>query len=211
MPADAIYLLRHGDSRRDKVRRYIGQSDEPLNANGRRQALAWQQAFRDRCLSRIYCSDLVRSRETARIIAEGRGELVQPLAGLREIDLGTWDGLAVDEVRSRYPGEYRRRGEEPVAYRTPGGESFADLAERVLPLFEEIVHSLSGTVLIVGHAGVNRVILCHILALPLERLFQLGQEYGCLNIIEPGAQGFYLRGMNLGMMGSLSQTSAGRK
>ena len=206
MPPDTIFLLRHGDSSRDRVRRYIGQSDEPLNDHGRVQAIAWQHAFRDLCLSRVFCSDLIRSRETAQIIAEGGSVTVQPLAGLREIGLGAWDGLAVDEVRCRYPGEYRKRGEEPVAYRTPGGESFADLADRVIPLFEEIVRSMSGNVVIVGHAGVNRVILCHVLGLPLERLFRLGQDYGCLNVIEPGLQGFCLRGMNLGVidMGDLT-------
>lgn len=200
MPPDTIFLLRHGDSSRDRVRRYIGQDDEPLNPNGRMQAIAWRHAFRDLSLHRILCSDLMRSHETARIIAEQRIEIVQPLAGLREIDLGAWDGLAIDEVRCRYPGEYRKRGEEPVAYRTPGGESFADLADRVIPLFEEIVRSMSGNVVIVGHAGVNRVILCHVLGLPLERLFRLGQDYGCLNVIEPGLQGFCLRGMNLGVI-----------
>jgi probable phosphoglycerate mutase len=196
MPPDTVYLLRHGDSGRDTIRRYIGQSDEPLNANGRMQAMAWQQAFRDICLSRIYCSDLIRSLETARIIADGRGEPVQPLAGLREIDLGAWDGLEIDEVRRRYPDEYRKRGEEPVDYRTPGGESFGDLADRVVPLFEEVVASMSSTVLIVGHAGVNRVILCHLLGMPLSNLFRLEQGYGCLNILEHATDSWVVRRVN---------------
>jgi len=198
MPPDTtVYLLRHGDSSRDMVHRYIGQSDEPLNVNGRMQAMAWQHTFRDLPLHRILCSDLIRSIETARIIADGRSELVQPLAGLREIDLGAWDGLAVDEVRRRYPDEYRKRGEEPAVYRTPDGESFADLADRVIPLFEKIVHSMSGNVLIVGHAGVNRIILCHILGLSLTRLFRVGQDYGCLNVLQYSAGSWTVRRVNI--------------
>jgi broad specificity phosphatase PhoE len=61
---------------------------------------------------------------------------------------------------------YERRGASPADYRPPGGESFNDLAARVLPLFEEIVHDSTGNLLIVGHAVDNRIILCHLLNLP---------------------------------------------
>jgi probable phosphoglycerate mutase len=103
---------------------------------------------------------------------------------LREIDLGELDGLPVDEVKSRFPGELQRRGENFVTYRPPGGESFADVHARVVPLCEKIVQRAKGNVLIVGHAGVNRVILCHLLAIPLAHLFRLGQDYGSLSIID---------------------------
>ena len=192
-----IYLLRHGDSRQDEIKRYIGQADLPLNKEGRAQASCWQQKLAHISLGRIFCSDLSRSLETARIIAEGRSEPVQPLHKLREINLGAWDGLSFDDVKRLYPSEYERRGADMVTYRPPGGECFADLAARVVPLFVEIVRGSSGNLLIVGHAGVNMVIICHILGIPLENLFRIRQDYGCMNVIDFDSHGMRLLKMNM--------------
>jgi probable phosphoglycerate mutase len=192
-----VFLLRHGDSRQDKIKRYIGQADIPLNAEGRAQAFCWQQKLAHIPLERIFCSDLSRSIETARIIAEGRSESVQPLHKFREINLGAWDGLSFDDVQRLYPSEYERRGADMVTYRTPGGECFADLAARVIPLFVEIVRGSSGNLLIVGHSGVNMVIISHILGMPLENLFRIRQDYGCMNVIDFDSHGMRLRKMNL--------------
>lgn len=201
-PTCTIYLLRHGDSRQDEIKRYIGQSDLPLNDAGRAQASCWQQELAPISLERIFCSDLSRSLETARIIAEGRSEPVQPLHKLREINLGAWDGLPFDDVQRLYPTEYERRGAAMVTYRTPGGECFADLAARVVPLFVEIVRGSSGNLLFVGHSGVNMVIICHILGMPLENLFRIRQDYACMNIIDFGNKGMRLRKMNIAHIGS---------
>jgi probable phosphoglycerate mutase len=197
--AGIIYLLRHGDSRQDEIKRYIGQADLPLNAEGRAQAACWQKKLAHIAMERIFCSDLSRSIESARIIAGGRSESVQPLHKLREINLGAWDGLSFDDVRRLYPDEYERRGANMVTYRSPGGECFADLAARVVPLFVEIVAGSSGNLLIVGHAGVNMVIICHILGMPLENLFRIRQDYGCMNIIEFDSHGMRLQTMNLAL------------
>lgn len=192
-----VFLMRHGDIRQDNVRRYIGQADIELNATGRAQAISWRTELANIPLKRIYCSDLCRSHETACIIAEGRSAPVQPLSKLREINMGAWDGQAMDDVRSHYAGEYEKRGSDMVYYRPPAGECFADVAARVIPLFEEIVRNTTGNLLIVGHAGVNRVILSHILGMPLDNLFRLRQDYACLNVIDCGRDGMRLREMNL--------------
>jgi probable phosphoglycerate mutase len=192
-----IHLLRHGDTRRDRVKRYIGQADLPLNEAGRAQAEFWRGQLAGRQFERILCSDLVRSYETASIIAREHPAPVQALPRFREIALGAWDGLAVDEVRELYPGEYEKRGSDLVYYRPPAGECFADVAARVIPLFEEIVRTSQGDLLVVGHAGVNRVLLCHLLGMPLANLFRLGQDYACLNLIEHRAGGASVLGMNI--------------
>jgi probable phosphoglycerate mutase len=197
-----VYLLRHGDIRQDDIRRYIGQADIELNANGRAQALSWRSELSTIPLKRVYCSDLCRSHETACIIAEGRSIPVQSLTKLREINLGAWDGLAMNDVRCHYAGEYEKRGSDMVYYRPPAGECFADVAARVIPLFEEIVRNLSGNLLIVGHAGVNRVILSHLLGMPLDNIFRLPQDYGCLNVIDCDRERTRLREINLDYQGA---------
>lgn len=196
----SLYLLRHGDCRQDDIKRYLGQADLPLNDVGRFQARSWQRELTGIPLQRIFCSDLSRSFETACIIAEGQECEVQPLPRLREIHLGAWDGLPMAEVRRRYPTEFHKRGAELVSYRPPGGECFADVAARVVPLFEEIVHGVAGQVLIVAHSGVNMVLLCHVLGLPLANLMRLRQDYGGLNLFECTPRGLRLLGMNLGSL-----------
>ncbi|MFA7406118.1 MAG: histidine phosphatase family protein, partial [Pelobacteraceae bacterium] len=119
------------------------------------------------------------------------------LPGLREIDLGGWDGVPISEVRQRFPNEYERRGANLIGYRPPGGESFADLSARVLPVFENTVSIAGNNLLIVGHAGVNRVLLCHLLGIPPANLFRLEQEYGCLNIMRRTAGAWVVRRVNI--------------
>jgi probable phosphoglycerate mutase len=193
-----VCLLRHGDCRSDSVKRFLGQADPPLNDRGRAQAEAWQPQFSALRFEKIYASDLCRCAETAAILARGQSCQVQHLAELREIDLGSWEGLAMTEVRRRYPADFEKRGENLLSYRTPGGENFLDLAARVIPLFDELVCEGQGQLLIVAHSGVNRVLLSHILGLPLSNLFRLRQDYAGLNLIEISAQGLNLVGMNLG-------------
>ena len=78
------------------------------------------------------------------------------------------------------------RKKDPARYRSPGGgESIAALAERVLPAFEKIrKEHVGGDFVIVDHGAVNRVILAHALGLDLNRIFNIQQDYGCLNIID---------------------------
>ena len=192
-----VYLLRHGDSRIDSVRRFIGQSESSLNEAGRLQAEWWNQELAGIPFSGFYCSALQRSIETARIIAQPQYASVTIQPGLNEIDLGSWDGMPISEVKRRFPLEYHQRGADLAGYRPPSGESFADLSARVVPTFEKIIQHSGGNLLIVGHAGVNRVILCHLLGMPLANIFHLGQEYGCLNILEYSRISVVIRRLNI--------------
>lgn len=192
-----IYLLRHGAVEGHEERRFIGQFDLPLCENGLRQVRWWQKALADISFDRIFCSDLTRSCDTARIIAGTRERPIEIMPQLREIHLGEWEGLSVAEVRRRFPEEYERRGRNLSDYRLPGGESFNDLRKRIVPVFERIFSEMEGHILIVGHAGVNRTILCHLLGMPLENLFRLGQDYGSLNIIECNEGSLRVKSINI--------------
>jgi probable phosphoglycerate mutase len=179
-----IYLLRHGEIEHGKERRFIGQVDFPLNETGFLQAHVWRQKLKDKVFKKIYSSDLSRALQTAHIIAgEDQGK-VQSLPSLREINLGKWDGLSVIDVQARYPKEWQRRERDLVTFRHPGGESFRDLAVRIGAVFNQIAQEFEGDILIVGHAGLNRVILCQALGMDLANLFRLGQDYGSLNLLD---------------------------
>jgi probable phosphoglycerate mutase len=188
----SVYLMRHGDSRQDGVRRFIGRTDHRLNESGLAQARWWRKKLDGVPFSKVFSSDMQRSIDTAAIIAEGRDVRVEPLPELREIDLGEWDGRAVVDIQKAHPEEYERRGLDPACYRTPGGESFIEVGRRVWPAFEDITGSGCGNVLVVGHAGVNRVVLCRLLGMPLVKMFRLGQDYGCLNLLHRKEDGGFV-------------------
>lgn len=197
MGSRKVYLVRHGRiHQEDDQRRYIGQLDLPLAEEGVRQALWLQRILAGADIGAVYCSDLSRSRRTAEIIAGDKGTAVLPRNDLREISLGEWEGRTFADIARRFPGEFKARGADIGYYRTPGGESFADCGKRVAAAFREIVETAAGDILIVGHAGVNRLLLCHMLGLPLAGLFRLGQDYGCINIVQGGNAGYQVKLVN---------------
>jgi len=178
-----IYLLRHGRINQSVPRRFVGQLDLPLDEEGLRQARAMHHFLRDIDFAGIFTSPLQRSRQTAQILAGSREIVPTPLAELAEINLGAWEGLTVDEVRRRFPGQYEKRGEDLAHYRPEGGESFHDLARRILPVFVRLAEENRWPLLVVAHAGVNRVLLASLQQLPFKDLLQIPQDYCCLNII----------------------------
>lgn len=163
-------------------RRFVGQTDFPLTEEGRAQARLWQDALADVPFTTVVASDLSRCLETAAIVLAGRDILVRPEPRLREIKLGVWEGLTIQEVRQRFPGAYEQRGCNLAGFPPQGGESFADVQERAVSAVRELA-DVSGNVLVVAHAGVNRAVLCHALGLDLTHLFRLGQDYCRLNIL----------------------------
>lgn len=194
-----VYLMRHAKPvSMPGGRRYIGRTDLALSPDGVQQAQLWRPVFQSIALKAIYCSDLQRSHETAKIVCGDVNIPVIPEARLAEIDLGEWDGQTFDQVRRQDPLGFERRGSDPADFRPPLGESFSDLSERVVPFFEKIAGNAGGNVLIVGHAGVNRVILCHILGLPLGNLFRFEQDYAAMNLIDATGGRLAVRTINLG-------------
>lgn len=192
-----IYLLRHGETDSRGQKRFVGQIDVPLSERGIAQALWWRKQWESTSFARVHCSDLVRSQRTAEIVVGGKEGLIEISPQFREINLGQWEGLSLAQVNSSFPDEWQKRGSNIAEYRPAGGESFADLAARIIPVFERIATESEKPVLLVGHAGVNRVILCHVLRIPLKNVLRLGQDYGALNIIEPREDGARVPMMNV--------------
>lgn len=178
-----LYLMRHASSQSDGGRRYLGQTDPLLSAEGRRQAGACRDRLRSIGFSRIVSSDLRRAHQTAETIAGGSLG-VEAIAALREIHLGAWENRTFGEIRRSHPDQWHARGNDLAGFRPPGGESFEDLRRRVVPAVRAIMESAAGNVLAVAHAGVNRVLLCDLLEIPLQRLFGLAQDPTGLNIID---------------------------
>ena len=200
-PGKRVFLVRHGHIEWDGQKRYVGQSDVPLSRKGRSQAERLGRWFTDIPLERVAASDLSRTRETAGIIASNRSMAVEGFSALREIRLGTWEGRTFEDVKARDPDGFRKRGEDFAHHRPPGGENFTDLQNRVMPVFERLAAETEGNLLIVAHAGVNRVILCRLMGIPLDNLFSIGQDYGGINLIVPQGKRYLVKTMNMTLDG----------
>ncbi len=180
-----IYLLRHGEISRPLRETLIGQQERPLTTEGIRQMeraarfLATQKE-----IGQLTTSPLSRCIEGGRIIGQQLKLAPSICHAFAEINLGDWDGLTRKDIDKEFPGSWQERGANPAVYRPPGGESFNDLHQRVIPAFTHITDNLKKDIVIIAHAGVNRVILASVLQIPLKNIFTIKQQYGCINILQ---------------------------
>lgn len=180
-----LYLVRHGQVQGFEQRRYNGHHDVALTDLGVEQYHRLKERLADTHISACYASDLTRCRIGADIICEQFG--VQPVhrAELRELNIGIWEGLTWQEIQSRWPDEWQARLDDLVNYRVPQGENLLDVEARAMPVVQEMLERHRGQeLLLVGHGGLNRIILLNAIGAPLVNVFNIEQSYGCLNIID---------------------------
>ena len=192
-----IFLLRHGAIDNPPPRRFLGRSDLPLNADGVRQARDLARWMGVLPFRRVCASPLSRAVETAALVSGRPAAAIERVETLVEIDLGAWEGLSLAEVQVRFPGEYEQRGQDLAAYRTPGGESFCEVADRACPALADLARERSGPLLVVAHMGVNRAVLSRLLGRPLARLLDIPQAYLAVNVLFAGPQGLEVAAVNL--------------
>jgi alpha-ribazole phosphatase len=180
-----IYLIRHGEVNGASTRRYNGHADVGLSDRGIAQYEGMKERLADKEISACYSSDLTRCATGAGIIGKRLGFAPVLMRNLRELDIGVWEGKTHEELRQEYPVEWQSRFADIVNYRVPGGENLLDLRNRVMPAIGEITEKHRGeNVLVIAHGGANRVILLDAIGAPLSSLFNIEQEYCCLNIID---------------------------
>ena len=169
-----LLLVRHGETDWNAERRWQGHTDVPLNARGREQARGLAEQLTAEPLDAIYSSDLSRARETAEIVGGTLGLPVVTDADLREIDVGSREGLTAAEA-----------GERPW-----DGEPHDRHAARVLAAVKRIAERHpAGRVLVVAHGGCLRRVQEHLGAEPdgwIENcvLWTVAHEDGSLRAID---------------------------
>ncbi len=185
MELTRLFLARHGEVANHHELRFNGHFDVDITDRGVEQMKRLAGFLVEREIDAIYSSDLQRAYKGAEIIAGRLGIEYEKVPSLREVNLGRWEGLNMEEVRARYPDEAKFRFRDLAHYRVKGGENLLDLNERVMPAINELIKKHTGkNIFVIAHGGVNRAILCNVLHLPLTQFFRIEQDYGCLNIID---------------------------
>jgi len=166
-PADLL-LIRHGTTAYNAADRLQGRIDLPLSDRGRREALSLAKVLAGESIDLVICSPMIRARQTADIAMDGREVDFRIEDSFVEIDIGEWEGQEYGAVRSGDPEFFARWHEDPRVC-IPGGESFADVCDRVRPGVEAIIRADNARrILVSGHATVNRAILAAVMALEPE-------------------------------------------
>ena len=193
-----IILVRHGQTEWNRVERFRGRADVPLNetglaqaeATGKRVASEWQPVA-------VYTSPLSRSVKTAESIAKHYDLKVQIHPGLADIDYGEWQGLSPEEASQRWPEEIDAWYNRPHLARIPGGETLDDLRARLMQTVNELATRHTGeTIVLVGHTVINRIILLGILGLGNDRFWRIKQDTCAINVFEAEAGDFVLVSLN---------------
>jgi broad specificity phosphatase PhoE len=155
-----LVLVRHAESTWNAERRWQGQEDPPLSPRGLDQARALGSTLAGEGIRAIVASDLERARETARLVADPLGWTLELEPRLRELDVGAWGGLTLDEIAARWPEDLARLRAGDLDVRPGGGESRRELRARVMAAIEAAAARHAGAPLaLVTHAGVVRTLL----------------------------------------------------
>jgi alpha-ribazole phosphatase len=178
-----MYLARHGEVVNHGV--YNGQTDVDITEVGIRQMERLKDLLKDKNLSAVYSSDLLRARRGAQIVAQPHGLRPESFPQFREVHFGRWQGLSYSEVMQRYPLDISQWINDLENFRIPAGESMLDVRNRAMPKLQELIERHRGKEFaLICHGALNRIILAEAIHLPFAHLLRIEQDYGCLNIIE---------------------------
>lgn len=150
-----LLLVRHGQSEWNAGRVLQGQADIRLSDLGRAQARALAPVIARMQPDRAITSDLLRARDTAALIGhpEARHE-----PGLREIDVGTWEGQLISDLIAADADAYA--GWRAGTHRPDGGEVWDEFTARAsAAVLAELAKGGAQTLLVVCHGGVIRALL----------------------------------------------------
>ena len=183
-----ILLIRHGHVEGIDRPTFRGRQHLALTAYGMHQVEATAALIaRSGRLDAVFSSPLTRCITTAAAIARIDGLAPQPEEDLIDMDYGEWQGRLHTDVLAQDGERARAWFADPATASIPGGERLGDLSCRVLGAVDRIVgRHAGGTVAIVGHDTVNRVILLHALGLDLGHYRRIRQDPACLNVLSLG-------------------------
>ena len=167
-----LYLVRHGETDWNVKKKIQGKTDVPLNENGLNQAkaLAKELVRLQPDVMRVYTSPQKRASETARIAAEALGIRCMILDGLKEMDLGEWEGSNWDIIEETYGETYYYWNSHRRYTHTPGGECYNEVLGRALASLGTILEQERGSVLVVTHSAILMVLRCYLARLPFEEM-----------------------------------------
>jgi len=187
-----LFLIRHGHTQKHREKIFLGQTDVELSSQGFSDAENAGKRLLKLMPSatKLYTSDLKRARQTADIIVQelqkdGTVKEIIPVPEFREMNLGSWDGLYISEIKKQFPKEYEERGVNLLSFKIDqNSENYYDLGYRVMKQLNKILdEEKERDIIIVAHAGVIAVIRNSLEDLELKEAVFTKLENGGICII----------------------------
>ena len=180
-----VILVRHGQTLWNLEMKYQGHCDVALTEKGVEQARLAAKRLAGEDISAVYASDLSRAFKTAECIAGEHNLPVTSIPGLREINFGEWEGLTFEGINSQWTDGMSKLFSHPDEMVIPGGETFREVKERATSALEKLVADHPNqTIVVVSHGGTIRTLLCAILNIHLNNLWNIKQDNTAINMLE---------------------------
>jgi phosphoserine phosphatase len=194
-----IILIRHGETEWNRLHRFQGRSDIPLNPKGNEQAGALALALKNETIMAIHSSPLVRAIETASHI--GKFHPSTPLikeSGLIEMDLGDFEGMEAQQWALHHQDFRKTWEKDPANLSMPDGESLQEVQHRAVDTLKRIseLYAPDCTLLICSHNFVIISLLCFASKIPLDQFRKLRQDTAALNILYKDGTDFQVEKVN---------------
>jgi len=171
-----IILARHGETKWNVQEIFRGRIDIALNETGRKQAELLAEYLRHLKIEAIYSSPLKRALKTAEVIASHHKLAVEITPGLIDFNYGKWQGLPHQEVKDKYNELYAEWISHPDQVKIPAGESLNDVRKRAIGVVDEVTAKHEGTIVLLSHRVVNKVLICALLGLDNSHFWNIKQD-----------------------------------
>jgi broad specificity phosphatase PhoE len=136
--SSSVYLARHGQTAYNKEGRFQGQQEVPLDDTGREQAAELAERAAVYGFAALWCSPLLRARETADIVAARMGLQPREDARFMETDAGDWTNRSFQDVIAETPELFASFANAEPDFAFPGGESFLAQEQRVAAALDDV-------------------------------------------------------------------------
>jgi broad specificity phosphatase PhoE len=177
-----LILARHGETVWNVEKVYRGRTDVNLDEVGIEQAELLGKYLSNWELDAIYSSPLKRALDTANIIARYQKIGVQIAEGLIDFDYGKWQSLPEQEAKRLYPTLHKEWHNNPHKVKMPGGESLEDVRRRAIGVVDDVLSKYQGSVVLVSHRVVNKVLICFLLGLDNSHFWNIKQDVGGITV-----------------------------
>ena len=171
-----IIIARHGQTEWNVGEVFRGRIDVELDETGTKQAELLAEYLSKRKIDAIYSSPLKRALKTAKVIAGYHKLEVETAPGLIDFNFGEWQGLTHQEVKEKYGELYTEWINNPQQVRMPAGESLKDVRQRATAVVDKAIARYEGTVVLVAHRVVNKVLICTLLGLDDSHFWNIRQD-----------------------------------
>ena len=171
-----LLLIRHGETEWNAGEIFRGRADVSLNEKGIVQAKLLGDYLKKSRLEAVYSSPLQRAVHTAERIAGPHSLDVRIEPALVDLDFGEWQGMPLTEVKKIYKNLYIKWKVSPEKVKFPGGNSLDDVRNRAIAAVNKIVKKHKGSVTLVSHRVVNKVLICALLGLDNSHFWNIRQE-----------------------------------